>query len=614
MDRPVRHRRDRPALRRSRPRHVRPPQRAARTTPSSWSATAPAQRARNDRITVWAKAELDRLAAAGAFDRTLQPAPRVGRPALRRPHPRPVGPPARLLRRRSASAPTTARSPSAARARCAPGCRCGASRRRSATGAPHLARITVPSLVVQSLADRGVFPSDAHAIHDALAAEDKALELLSGEHYFETEDGTRWPTSSRRGSRPGRRVVIMAATLRATVATTLPPDDDHPYRTGAWRPQCREWDADDLEVEGELPADLAGVYLRNTENPVHDVDRPLPPVRRRRHVAHDRASATGTASYRNRFVRTDGLAAEQAAGRALWAGIARSGPSSRSASDGWGARGRMKDASSTDVVVHNGRALTSFYQCGDLYALDPATLEQLGTRDLGRPLPDRRASPRTPRSTSTPASCSFFNYGKQRAVHALRRRRRRPTSSCTTIDVPLPGPAPAARHGVHRALRDPQRLPAVLGPDAPRARACTLPAFFPDLPTPLRGRAAARARPETIRWFEADAHLRAALDQRLRGRRRGRARRLLPGRPRRPARRRRRRSHEPLFRFLDSTRCRRGRIAGGSTSPPGRRKEEPLSDRIMEFGMINGAIAGRPLPLHVQRDRRARAGSCSTGS
>jgi pimeloyl-ACP methyl ester carboxylesterase len=53
-------------------------------------------------------------------------------------------------------------------------------------GAPHLARITVPSLVVQSLADRGVFPSDAHAIHDALAAPDKTLELVPGEHYFET--------------------------------------------------------------------------------------------------------------------------------------------------------------------------------------------------------------------------------------------------------------------------------------------------------------------------------------------------------------------------------------------------------------------------------------------
>ena len=52
--------------------------------------------------------------------------------------------------------------------------------------------------------------------------------------------------------------------------STLPEDDDHPYRTGPWRPQTTEWDADDLTVvSGELPADLDGVYLRNTENPLH---------------------------------------------------------------------------------------------------------------------------------------------------------------------------------------------------------------------------------------------------------------------------------------------------------------------------------------------------------
>ena len=52
--------------------------------------------------------------------------------------------------------------------------------------------------------------------------------------------------------------------------STLPEQDDHPYRTGPWRPQTTEWDADDLTVvEGELPRDLDGVYLRNTENPLH---------------------------------------------------------------------------------------------------------------------------------------------------------------------------------------------------------------------------------------------------------------------------------------------------------------------------------------------------------
>jgi carotenoid cleavage dioxygenase len=50
----------------------------------------------------------------------------------------------------------------------------------------------------------------------------------------------------------------------------LPEDDDHPYRTGPGRPQTTEWNGDDLTaVAGEIPRDLDGVYLRNTENPLH---------------------------------------------------------------------------------------------------------------------------------------------------------------------------------------------------------------------------------------------------------------------------------------------------------------------------------------------------------
>ena len=38
----------------------------------------------------------------------------------------------------------------------------------------------------------------------------------------------------------------------------------------AWTPNYDEVDATDLEVIGEIPADLNGIYVRNTENPVHD--------------------------------------------------------------------------------------------------------------------------------------------------------------------------------------------------------------------------------------------------------------------------------------------------------------------------------------------------------
>ncbi len=113
--------------------------------------------------------------------------------------------------------------------------------------------------------------------------------------------------SSTRSSTPSRR--------------RCPVDDDHPYRTGAWRPNLREWDADDLEVvEGEIPTDLDGVYLRNTENPVHPSIGMYHPFDGDG-MMHQISFAGGRASYRNRFVRTDGFRAEQEAGESLWTGF-----------------------------------------------------------------------------------------------------------------------------------------------------------------------------------------------------------------------------------------------------------------------------------------------------
>ena len=100
------------------------------------------------------------------------------------------------------------------------------------------------------------------------------------------------------------------------------------------------------------------------------------------------------------------------------------------------------------------------------------------------------------------------------------------------VAVPLPGPRlphDMAFTENYAILND---LPAVLGARAARARASTRSRFHPDLPTPASASSRAAAAPSDIRWFEAEPDLRAALDQRLRGRRRDRPRRLLPGRPR----------------------------------------------------------------------------------
>ncbi|MEE3156287.1 MAG: carotenoid oxygenase family protein, partial [Pseudomonadota bacterium] len=159
------------------------------------------------------------------------------------------------------------------------------------------------------------------------------------------------------------------------VKTSLKPSN-HPYLSGPWTPQHEEVDAFELEVlEGAIPTDIDGIYLRNTENPAH---QPLG----RHHpfdgdgMIHQIAFSGGKATYRNRFIRTRGFEAEQIAGESLWGGLAD--PPGVSKRPGFGAHGGLKDTASTDVVVHNGKAIATFYQCGEGYVLDPETLENQG--------------------------------------------------------------------------------------------------------------------------------------------------------------------------------------------------------------------------------------------
>jgi alpha-beta hydrolase superfamily lysophospholipase len=57
--------------------------------------------------------------------------------------------------------------------------------------APHLARITLPSLVVHATADACVYDSDARRIFDAIGAADKTLEFILADHYLLEPDGAR---------------------------------------------------------------------------------------------------------------------------------------------------------------------------------------------------------------------------------------------------------------------------------------------------------------------------------------------------------------------------------------------------------------------------------------
>ena len=285
----------------------------------------------------------------------------------------------------------------------------------------------------------------------------------------------------------------MPATLVNRIESTLEPGD-HPYLNGAWTPNHDEYDATDMAVIGEVPPDIDGVYLRNTENPVHE------PIGRYHPfdgdgMLHIMSFADGRAEYRNRFVRTAGFNEEQEAGRSLWAGLME--PPSRSERPGWGAQGGLKDSSSTDIIVHAGMALSTFYQCGEGYRLDPYTLEQLGTEQW---VPEGGISAH-PKLDEHSGELLFFNYSKEApymhygVVGADNRLKH-------LVPIPLPGP----------------RLPHDMAFTENFAIVNDLPLFWDaerlklghhvvrmhrDVPSRF-GIIPRLGQPEEIRWFEAE--------------------------------------------------------------------------------------------------------------
>lgn len=282
--------------------------------------------------------------------------------------------------------------------------------------------------------------------------------------------------------------------------STLPEDDDHPYRTGPWRPQTTEWDADDLAVvEGELPRDLDGIYLRNTENPLHPAFKTYHPFDGDG-MLHVVGFRDGQAFYRNRFVKTEGFLAEYEAGGPLWPGLAEPVQFAKR-EKGWGARELMKDASSTDVIVHRGIALTSFYQCGDLYRVDPYSGDTLGTESWNGGFPVDWGVSAHPKVDNRTGELLFFNYSKQDPYMRYGVVDEN-NDLAHYVDIPLPGPRlphDMAFTENYAILND---FPLFWDPRLLEHQV-HLPRYYPDLPSrfaviPRRGDTA------DIRWFEAD--------------------------------------------------------------------------------------------------------------
>ena len=159
---------------------------------------------------------------------------------------------------------------------------------------------------------------------------------------------------------------------------------------------------EDIQVVGEVPTDLDGIYVRNGPNPAH-----LPLGKYHRYdgdgMLHAIRFKDGRASYRNKWIRTAAFEEEAAAGRALWGGMLDPRRADRPDMP-------LKDTANTDVVLHAGRLVAMWYMSGIPYLVDPLSLETIGPADLGSG--GRRRISAHSKTDESNGDFVFFDYGR----------------------------------------------------------------------------------------------------------------------------------------------------------------------------------------------------------
>ena len=196
-----------------------------------------------------------------------------------------------------------------------------------------------------------------------------------------------------------------------------------------------------LEVlAGRIPDDLNGVYVRNGPNPQHH------PVGRYHWfdgdgMVHSVHFADGEATYRNRWVRTEGFLAERDAGRAIWRGIIE--PFAANPPDA-----PEKDTANTDLRVPPRPADRAVVPGREALCARSGDARDARARGLRRNAALRGVRAREGRRADGRAD--VLRLRREAALHAVRRGRAGGRGAPLRGDRP-PRTAAAARHGDHRS-------------------------------------------------------------------------------------------------------------------------------------------------------------------
>lgn len=162
--------------------------------------------------------------------------------------------------------------------------------------------------------------------------------------------------------------------MNSETGLTNTREAQNPYLNGVFAPVTGERILEKLPVQGELPRELNGFFLRNGPNP-----RFTPPGRYHWFdgdaMIHAMHFEDGQATYRNRYIQTRDFAREEEAGHAIWKGIREPfDPASPSPN---------KNTANTDLAYHAGRLLAMYWQGADAYEISLPDLETKGVCDFG---------------------------------------------------------------------------------------------------------------------------------------------------------------------------------------------------------------------------------------
>jgi len=147
------------------------------------------------------------------------------------------------------------------------------------------------------------------------------------------------------------------------------PRFDQPLFRGPFAPVRAEIDLTDCEVEGKLPADLAGTFYRVGPDFQYPPKVPNIPFDGEGHVGMFRF-AGGHVDYKSRFVRTQRFKAQAAAREALF------GTYRNPRTDDASVKGLSRGTANTSVMFHHGKLL-AFKEDSPPVVLDADTLETL---------------------------------------------------------------------------------------------------------------------------------------------------------------------------------------------------------------------------------------------